>query len=443
MTGPDSFDLIVIGAGPGGDEVVASRLGDVDLRIALGERELIGGECGYWPCMPTKTLLRPPEVRAEAGRTAGTSTPDQRWSEIAADALCEDGIDVRAGVEVERVATRNGRRVVTGGGALGGGVGSGADHRRRGERHVLEEPAPAASVTRTQPWLSGRADARGLRRRVDRDPVAAAPALDRVRRLRREREDAAPVGSGGSPVVSRSVTAKPARVGVGAAGLSDRDREACFSILPRRAGTFSRRPTARPSISQFGRLRGLRAECRIQPTCPLSGERADHPEPVAALVRRTHRTSGEPNSVLVVSVVNARPPGETRIFVSWRTIATSAPGPEGSVEVFCPVVVGGGVVAGFRASGVYELPVAGAARTAVEVIAIPATIGASASSAAIATNIHRPRRSLFLRGLVSHQPSRRVAALQTLSAAERLSRFLSPCQKVITASGHLVTETDV
>lgn len=76
------FDAVVIGAGPAG-EVAASRLAAQGLRTGLVERELIGGECAYWACIPSKTLLRPPEVRHEAQRAAGTSTPEQRWEEVA------------------------------------------------------------------------------------------------------------------------------------------------------------------------------------------------------------------------------------------------------------------------------------------------------------------------------------------------------------------------
>jgi pyruvate/2-oxoglutarate dehydrogenase complex dihydrolipoamide dehydrogenase (E3) component len=78
----DRFDAVVIGAGPAG-EVAASRLNEQGLHTALIERELVGGECAYWACIPSKTLLRPPEVRAEAQRTAGTSAPEQRWAEVA------------------------------------------------------------------------------------------------------------------------------------------------------------------------------------------------------------------------------------------------------------------------------------------------------------------------------------------------------------------------
>ena len=79
----DSFDAIVIGMGPGG-EVVASRLLDAGRRIAVVERELIGGECGYWACVPSKTLLRPPETRAEADKAEGVATPPLDWPAAAA-----------------------------------------------------------------------------------------------------------------------------------------------------------------------------------------------------------------------------------------------------------------------------------------------------------------------------------------------------------------------
>src|SRR5581483_4696353 len=79
----ERYDAVVIGAGPAG-EVAASRLPKLGLRTALVERELVGGECAYWACIPSKTLLRPPEVRAEARHAAGLGDPGQRWQEIVA-----------------------------------------------------------------------------------------------------------------------------------------------------------------------------------------------------------------------------------------------------------------------------------------------------------------------------------------------------------------------
>ncbi len=78
----ERYDAIVIGAGPGG-EVAVSRLAERGLRVALCERELIGGECGYWACIPSKTLISPQQARAHAGRSAGIQTPELRFAEVA------------------------------------------------------------------------------------------------------------------------------------------------------------------------------------------------------------------------------------------------------------------------------------------------------------------------------------------------------------------------
>ena len=61
----EEFDVIVVGAGPAG-EVIAGRCADGGLRVALVERELVGGECSYWACVPSKTLIRPGDVVAAA-----------------------------------------------------------------------------------------------------------------------------------------------------------------------------------------------------------------------------------------------------------------------------------------------------------------------------------------------------------------------------------------
>ena len=70
MSEDSEFDVIVIGGGPGGASAAQYLIAE-GLEVALVEERLIGGECHYWACNPTKTLLRPIEVLGLAKAVPG------------------------------------------------------------------------------------------------------------------------------------------------------------------------------------------------------------------------------------------------------------------------------------------------------------------------------------------------------------------------------------
>jgi len=82
----EETDIIVVGMGPGGEDA-AGRLAEAGLHVTGVEANLVGGECPYWGCVPSKMMIRAANLLAEARRIpgmAGTATVEPDWAPVAA-----------------------------------------------------------------------------------------------------------------------------------------------------------------------------------------------------------------------------------------------------------------------------------------------------------------------------------------------------------------------
>ena len=85
MSDVQQVDLVVIGLGPGG-EALATATAKAGLRVVAVDKRLVGGECPYFGCVPTKMMVRASDVLAETGRAAelaGEVTVRSSWAPVA------------------------------------------------------------------------------------------------------------------------------------------------------------------------------------------------------------------------------------------------------------------------------------------------------------------------------------------------------------------------
>ncbi len=117
----NEFDVIVVGLGPGGEHV-AIKLGQAGWRVLGIEERLVGGECPYYGCVPSKMMIAAAETLREAGRVdemAGSATVSRDWGPVAKRIRDEATDDWDDTVAVERLEGA-GARFVRGRGVLAG-----------------------------------------------------------------------------------------------------------------------------------------------------------------------------------------------------------------------------------------------------------------------------------------------------------------------------------